>query len=124
MQDFGLQLLEWIDTYREQQDKADREARELKLALLSANRVDPAKAFPEIFTDDGEDDDDIDYSDVEWAAPSDVGIDEYERTMALLAQHSTITTTDSEPSDLSTLTPEVVKAPPQRADEPDDVEWI
>lgn len=129
MQDLGLQLLEWIDNYAEQQEKSKREIqeiREIKLAMIAAGKLDPAKAFPEIFDAEDAEDEDIDYSGVEWSSPSDLGgIDEYERTMALLAENSMITTTDAEPSAPRMFPSEEVTAPPQqRVEEPDDVEWI
>jgi hypothetical protein len=122
VQDMAVRILAYWDGQKQQEEENQR----FKLALVTAGRLSPAEAFPELFPDaqaaipgSGPMDDskvDLDYSAVTWESPTEDGGNEYDRVMATLDRFKTITTRDGD------LSAEEVTT--EFNAEPDDPEWI
>jgi hypothetical protein len=122
VQDMAVRILTYWDNQEEQRKETER----FKLALMTAGRLSPAEAFPELFPDEhaeipgsGPVDDsevDLDYSAVTWESPAEDGGNEYDRVMMTLDRFKTITTRDGD------LNAEEVTT--EFNAEPDDPEWI
>lgn len=103
VQDFGVEILLYLDGLKEGKAEADM----VKAALVASAKWTPQSLFPEWFPEDeggtpaGEDVE-YDYTEVTWEAPSDSGgIEEFERIQQMLKESGVTVTEDEGPIDES-----------------------
>jgi hypothetical protein len=85
VQDFAVELLEYLDTRKTGKVETDM----VKAALVASGQWSARSVFPDLFSEEEEaagGDVDYDYGAVTWESPESTGIEEYERLQQAMRQ--------------------------------------
>jgi len=97
VQDFGVELLLYLDGRKAEQAEADS----VKAALVASGKWKAQPLFPDFFPEERDESGDpggdvvYDYTEVKWESPESSGIEEFERLQNLM-RDSGVTLTDEE----------------------------
>ncbi len=127
MQDFAIELLQFLDNLEKRKHRSDL----VKGALVASGKYKPEVLFPDFFPD-REDEDvvsdgdvDYDYSEVKWESPATSGYEEFERIQALLGNTSVVVGEVEEHS-MALSQGEIIGDAPvgDEPEEQDSAEWV